>query len=208
MNTQLNYNLKILLKMRKLKNTLSALVVLFLISNANATVISNTSKELKLQLKSVPSADFSIKIDLSDKNLNAVFSNYFLLKDELVKTDGVSAAAKAKLLSASLSKVKMNELNKDVHKVWMKIMKNVMTDAKGIATTADVKAQRILFVSLSKKMYDLVKVAKYDSAVYYQFCPMANDGKGAYWLSKENAVKNPYYGTKMLKCGEVVETIK
>ena len=37
---------------------------------------------------------------------------------------------------------------------------------------------------------------------------MANGGKGANWLSKENAVKNPYYGSQMLTCGSTVETIK
>ena len=193
--------------MKKFKNTIALFILLFSISNADATVRYNSSKELNNQLQLAYSHNVSANSDFADKNLNAVFTNYFLLKDELVKTDGVLAAAKAKLLSASLRKVKMNELNKDVHKVWMKVMKNVMADAKGIAATEDIKSQRVLFVSLSKKMYDLVKVAKYDSAVYYQFCPMANDGKGAHWLSKEKAVKNPYYGSKMLKCGEVLETI-
>jgi hypothetical protein len=57
-------------------------------------------------------------------------------------------------------------------------------------------------------MYALMKVSKQETPTYYQFCPMANDGKGANWLSKENAVKNPYYGNQMLTCGKVVETIK
>jgi hypothetical protein len=37
---------------------------------------------------------------------------------------------------------------------------------------------------------------------------MYNDGKGANWLSKESAIKNPYYGSQMLSCGKTVETIK
>jgi hypothetical protein len=36
---------------------------------------------------------------------------------------------------------------------------------------------------------------------------MANKGKGANWLSLENKVKNPYYGSRMLSCGKVVETL-
>jgi Protein of unknown function (DUF3347). len=43
---------------------------------------------------------------------------------------------------------------------------------------------------------------------YYQYCPMTNGGKGANWLSKENANKSPYYGSQMLTCGSTVETIK
>jgi len=63
-------------------------------------------------------------------------------------------------------------------------------------------------MSLSKNMYELIKVSKSETPVYYQHCPMANDGKGANWLSKENAIKNPYYGSQMLTCGSIVETIK
>lgn len=55
---------------------------------------------------------------------------------------------------------------------------------------------------------DLIKVSKQETPIYYQFCPMANNGKGANWLSKENVVKNPYYGSMMLSCGKVTETIK
>ncbi|MBP4140730.1 DUF3347 domain-containing protein [Flavobacterium sp. P4023] len=194
--------------MSTIKKSVIAIMVLFFISNVNATNLKSSTDKVKMPKQTRSSSVSSFKTDMLDAKLNGVFENYFLLKDELVKTDGVTAAAKAKLLVTSLSEVKMGELSKDVHKVWMKVMKNVMADAKGIAATQDVKAQRLLFVSLSKKMYDLVKVAKFQTPVYYQFCPMANDGKGANWLSKENAVKNPYYGTKMLKCGEVVETIK
>jgi hypothetical protein len=28
-----------------------------------------------------------------------------------------------------------------------------------------------------------------------------------HWLSSEKAIKNPYYGSAMLTCGEVTETI-
>ncbi|WP_188048851.1 DUF3347 domain-containing protein [Flavobacterium sp. GP15] len=194
--------------MSTIKKSVIAIMVLFFISNVNATNLKSSTDKVKMPKQTRSSSVSSFKTDMLDAKLNGVFENYFLLKDELVKTDGVTVAAKAKLLVTSLSEVKMGELSKEVHKVWMKVMKNVMADAKGIAATQDVKAQRLLFVSLSKKMYDLVKVAKFQTPVYYQFCPMANDGKGANWLSKENAVKNPYYGTKMLKCGEVVETIK
>jgi hypothetical protein len=43
--------------------------------------------------------------------------------------------------------------------------------------------------------------------VYYQFCPMMNDGNGAYWLSETRDIRNPYYGESMLTCGETVETL-
>jgi Cu(I)/Ag(I) efflux system membrane fusion protein len=37
---------------------------------------------------------------------------------------------------------------------------------------------------------------------------MADNSKGAYWLSNEKKVRNPYYGASMLSCGQVKATIK
>jgi copper chaperone CopZ len=145
---------------------------------------------------------------VAENQLKPVFENYFLLKDALVKTDGKVASSLAKDLLTSLNGVKMNELAMDVHLVWMKVMKDLTADTKSISETQDIKKQRTVFMSLSKNMYDLIKVAKYETPVFYQFCPMANGGKGANWLSKDNAIKNPYYGSQMMSCGKTVETIK
>jgi copper chaperone CopZ len=139
--------------------------------------------------------------------LKAVFDNYFAVKDALVKTDGNTASTKAKELLTTINAVKMDKLSTEEHTVWMKVMKDLAFDAEHITETKDASHQRDHFMSLSKNLYSLLKVSKYEQPVYYQFCPMANDGKGANWLSKENAVKNPYYGSQMLTCGRVQETI-
>ncbi len=140
--------------------------------------------------------------------LTAVFDSYFSLKDALVKTDGVIASAKAKDLQTAINSVKMEKLPMDVHTVWMKVLSELKKDAENINGTKDISNQRDHFMSLSKNMYALIKVAKPAETVYYQFCPMANEGKGANWLSKESGVKNPYYGSQMLTCGKTVEMIK
>lgn len=140
--------------------------------------------------------------------LKAVFDNYFGLKDALVKTDGATASAKATALLTALNAVDMGKLKTEEHEVWMKVEKNLKTDAQHIKENKDTEHQREHFMTLSKSMYELVKSAKLTETVYYQFCPMANDGKGANWLSKENTIKNPYYGSQMLSCGKTVETIK
>ena len=136
--------------------------------------------------------------------LQAVFDNYFLLKDALVKTDAKATAAKSKELLASIEAVKMETLKMEVHLVWMKVLKDLTADAKNISETQDIKKQREVFKSLSKNTYELIKVSKPTEAVYYQYCPMQD----ANWLSKENGIKNPYYGSQMLTCGKTVETIK
>lgn len=149
------------------------------------------------------------KTEIQNLNqLKVVFDNYFALKDELLKTDGNTASAKAASLLLTINRVEMQTLKTEEHNVWMRIVKNIKEDAEHISDTKNIKHQREHFVTLSKNIYDLIKVSKQETPTYYQFCPMANNGKGANWLSKENTVKNPYYGSMMLNCGKVIETIK
>ena len=147
--------------------------------------------------------------EMKDVNqLTSVFDNYFAVKDALVSTDEIMAAAKSKTLLTNLEAVQMDKLDMNVHMVWMKVSTNLKEDAKHIADSKNIKQQREHFIDLSNNIYELIKTSKTENPVYYQFCPMANNGKGANWLSQENAVKNPYYGSMMMTCGKTVETIK
>ena len=101
----------------------------------------------------------------------------------------------------------MTKLSNEEHTVWMKVMKDLTANEEKIAVAKDVTKQREIFALLANNMYELAKVSKQETPVYYQHCPMYNNGKGANWLSKEEAIKNPYYGSKMLTCGSVQETI-
>jgi len=140
--------------------------------------------------------------------LKLVFDNYFEVKNALVQSDRDLTSLKAVELEKSLENVNMNELEMDVHMVWMKVMGELKSAADKMVESKDLISQRTNFISLSNNLYSLIKVAKYQAPVYYQFCPMANDGKGANWLSTESTIKNPYYGSQMLNCGKTVEIIK
>jgi len=149
------------------------------------------------------------KTEVQEVNqLKAVFDNYFVVKDAMISSDGNATSIASKELFTAISNVIMEKLEMDVHVVWMKVLNQIKEDSEHIADTKDIKHQREHFTTLSKDIYALLKVAKYDVPVYFQFCPMYNDGKGANWLSKENTIKNPYYGSMMLSCGKTVETIK
>lgn len=144
----------------------------------------------------------------NENQLKAVLDNYFLVKDALIISDGTKTALASQELLTAINNVKMDKLQMNAHMVWMKVVNQIKEGAEQIAGIKDIKQQRDRFTTLSQDMDTLTKVAKYEVPVYLQFCPMYNDGKGANWLSKENIVKNPYYGTMMLGCGKTIETIK
>lgn len=144
----------------------------------------------------------------TNSNITKVLNSYIAIKDALVKTDGNTASVLAKDLLSSIEAVKMDELDATTHTQWMKVVNELKEDAEHINETKEISHQRDHFISLSKNLYAVLKVSKVSTPVYYQFCPMANKGKGANWLSLENKIKNPYFGNQMLTCGRVLETIQ
>ena len=177
--------------------------------NPNATKESAVKDEApKMNMESKDHGSHQISTDRKQTNQMAtVLDQYFAVKDALVQTNGDHTATKSAALLTAIKAVEMEKLPMDVHMVWMKVLAPLKEDAEHIADTKDISHQRDHFMSLSKNMYELIKIAKIETPTYYQFCPMANEGKGANWLSKENEIKNPYYGSKMLGCGKTVETI-
>lgn len=142
------------------------------------------------------------------RQLKGMFDAYFSLKDALVQSDAKGATVQAKALETALNKIAMDQLSSGEHEAWMKEMASLKQYAAQIGKGKDLEQQRSSFMNLSDSMYSLMKAATIEEAIYFQHCPMANGGKGANWLSKEQEIKNPYYGAKMLSCGSVIETIK
>jgi len=144
----------------------------------------------------------------SSQPIQPVIGAYLELKNALVQDNGITARAAAKKLYDAIDKVPMDKLTAAEHKVWMDNQVKLSYHAEHIKGTDDVEHQREHFVQLSDYFFKIVKGVNENSAdLYYQFCPMANDGKGAYWVSENEAISNPYFGKKMMKCGSTKETI-
>ncbi|MEL6534379.1 MAG: efflux RND transporter periplasmic adaptor subunit [Bacteroidota bacterium] len=99
----------------------------------------------------------------------------------------------------------------DMEEVALKAWENYVLALKEMLPQGDLTLTeaRALLDPLSKQMYALVKSFDWgELAVYYQYCPMALEDQGAYWLSKEKEIRNPYFGDAMLACGEVREYVE
>ena len=159
----------------------------------------------------VPDLDLE-RIKVSTKfisQLSTLFNDYIKLKDALVDDKVSDAQSAAKTFEASLAKLDASELkDKSVKEAWEDYQSTLKSSIAKISSSADIKKQRDEFMALSTAMTNGVQIFGVNKTVYSQYCPMANNDKGAYWLSLEEEIKNPYYGASMLKCGEVKKTIK
>jgi Cu(I)/Ag(I) efflux system membrane fusion protein len=141
------------------------------------------------------------------KQLASVFTSYVNLKDAFVASDVSKVKDAASQTLKSLSAMDMKLLKGTDHTNWMSYQTTMEKALKEIQTSAAIDTQRKSFSSLSDALYKSVKAFGLGGLkAYYEFCPMALDG-GAYWLSTEQKIRNPYFGDKMLTCGSVKETL-
>ena len=142
----------------------------------------------------------------ASSKLEPVYASYFMLKDALVASDFKTAVQNVQKLETAVKAVKMSELTHAEHDVWMTVMKNIQQQVTDLSKAKDITAQRKAFARLSPHIYSLLKTSDTNYKVYYDFCPMYENG--SYWLSKEQAIANPFYGSQMMTCGSVKETVK
>ena len=178
---------------RNVTLTILTIIIISLASCGDATKKQDNKmskpEEIEAKKENAPEiADASF----SDGMTGKVFQNYQQIRVALVNSnpDEVNLAA------GNLAESFAGEREE------MKSMALAMADTK------DIEKQRELFSQFTEKVEPLLKESISEGAIYKQFCPMAFEGKGGYWISNAEEIRNPYYGDKMLKCGKITETIK
>ena len=142
------------------------------------------------------------------KSLQPLYKDYFQFKDALTKDDFNSAKKALLEFEKSFNKINMSVFKGDAHKIWMSYQAELKKQTLHATHIKNIKELRMSLEPISNVMVAMTKAFNpLNETTYVQFCPMANNDKGAFWLSKENKVINPYFGASMLKCGEVKETI-
>lgn len=139
-----------------------------------------------------------------------LLSAYFELKDAFVKTDDSAVNKASVLLTAALDSMKWGDLKDDTlaMKAIGSVFNSIHADAASIARETDIEEKRRTFSTISENLYQLTQATRFDQqVVYHQYCPMAFNDAGAYWLSNSTEVLNPYFGDKMLHCGEVTDSL-
>lgn len=141
--------------------------------------------------QATPAASVSLK----DDKLNAMYQHYIHLTTALTNGD----AAEAKVAAAAIETGAKETPGAEI----------IASIAAKITSAADINAQRKEYSAISNEFISLLKKSGLSSGeLYVDYCPMALNDQGAYWVSNKKEIKNPYFGESMLTCGEVKETIK
>ena len=143
------------------------------------------------------------------EQLKAVFEDYIVIEKALVNDNAETPKTAATALLKSIKNVDMKLVKGEpAHSRWMFLDKELQESALAISQTSDIKEQRNHFIHLSAHLINALKTFGINQKVYVDYCPMVNDDIGAFWLSTEKEILNPYYGASMLGCGEITDEIE
>ncbi|WP_139958828.1 efflux RND transporter periplasmic adaptor subunit [Flavicella sediminum] len=143
------------------------------------------------------------------EQLHVIYEDYIVIKNALTKDDSETVVVASKTLLQNLTKVNMKLLtDHNAHMQWMSIAKEIKTAINSIINSNELDMQRTHFQKLSIALIDAIQIFGIQEKVYKQHCPMAENNKGAYWLSSEKQIVNPYFGEAMIGCGDVKEIIE
>jgi membrane fusion protein, copper/silver efflux system len=141
--------------------------------------------------------------------ISQVFQAYIPFKDKLVDSDAKKAFAESQNLLKQLESVDMSLFSGESHAYWMDKSKLVISSLKEIKQNSSIDEIRKSFVVTSENLLKIFKAfGTGNNKAFVQFCPMANQNIGAFWLSIDKKIRNPFYGSMMLTCGETRDTIK
>lgn len=139
--------------------------------------------------------------------LTTLIKSYLLIKDALVETDVKATQDAVNPAKFSLSQVDMKLLDGNAHDSWMELLKPIKNSLDKISKINDVEEQRKHFETLSDNLIEAVEIFGISGDSFYKhYCPMAFRDEGAVWLSLDKEIRNPYFGDKMLTCGEIQKT--
>ncbi len=143
------------------------------------------------------------------KQVSELFEAYIGLKEAFVASDANNVRKEANATAKQLAAVDMKELSGAAYNDWIIYHGEMSSALEKIKAADDIEAQREHFERLSYSFYKTIKAYGLGGATaYYTYCPMAFNDKGAYWLSDNDEIRNPYFGDAMLTCGSVEETLK
>ena len=143
------------------------------------------------------------------KQLTEVYNTSFELADSFLTGEVEGISNSGLQVKATLGKIDMGLLkSSEAHMEWMMNLKVMNTALDKMTESKDTKDQKAAYDSFNQALFKSIKTfGIIGASVYYQYCPMALNNQGAYWLSDTKEIRNPYFSGNMLSCGSTKEII-
>ena len=127
---------------------------------------------------------------------------YVAIKDALVQSNPGVAAKATTTFSQVCKQLDADLLKGEALTYWKKQHKGLKAHSRNLNSSKDIEEQRKQFEQITEVLVKVVRAfGTNQGRLYLQYCPMAFNDQGAYWLSMDSEIRNPYFGDEMLTCG-------
>lgn len=169
---------------------------IFLLAACGSNEMNNENAEgTEPVVKEEMPAVQSDKATINNSDLNAVYEQYAKLTDAFTKGDVANAKLAANAIEVGAKEIDGGQA--------------IASSAATIVGADDIEVQRTAYLKMSNDLIALLKSSGMkEGELYVEHCPMAFNNAGGSWISSNKEIRNPYFGEKMMTCGEVTETIK
>ena len=135
------------------------------------------------------------------EDLDSVYTAYLDAQERLADDDLSGYLDAAMQLDRSVESVRVVGLVGESLGTWRRVASKLSQESP--ATTMD--AARLNFERMSEAIMELQDRFgnAADETIYTAYCPMAFDFKGAKWIQRGQEINNPYFGSEMLRCGDI-----
>jgi len=142
-------------------------------------------------------------------DLARVWEQYLALGQALAADDFEEAQQVLPGFESAVAAVADKSLAGRAKEVWSKERTSLVKLFDSLKNSQDLQALRTQFLPLSQEVGVLAKTFGFGerSPIYELHCPMAFQGRGAIWYQNSDQVRNPYFGSTMLKCADRVDRI-
>ena len=141
--------------------------------------------------------------------IKEIIVSYLQLKNALTNDNTTEAASAGVALEAAFKNFDKTALTSAQKKTFEDVEDDAREHGEHIGKSGgNIEHQREHFETLSRDIYDLVKIFGAGQLLYKDFCPMYNNNKGAFWISETKEIKNPYLGKALSTCGSIKEELK
>ncbi len=142
------------------------------------------------------------------KSLATLYDALFRASDRLAEDEYKPARQAIVDANTALDSIDAGILPAARRPTWRRESRSLRDALRSAIAEDDLDGLREQFYPVSREFTRIVRDfgPVGDRPIYEFRCPMAFDNRGATWLQRKKDLRNPYFGSAMLRCGELRRT--
>lgn len=132
---------------------------------------------------------------------------YLQIKDDLSHDRLPAMEIRKENLTHALEAINGSDLPDEAQEAWAQQLETFQSTLQILGEATTIVSVRDAFEPFSNQLILAVKQFGADQDLFLFHCPMAFKGRGGYWIQDKEGTENPYYGSSMFSCGDLVKPL-